>query len=157
MTLRNRTITPVIEKTVYESNGHYGSSNNCGTKERANPNLIPKIICIVFAIISFFGRINNYTNEGSKIPTNINESYYSYSYREFYRMTHISIVANEKGYDITYLQITEEITWYIKFERFEEFTYILQDISFQIVINILDLIVNLYNVTWSKRRKKRNS
>ena len=37
----NRPVTPVIEKTVYESEGHCGSGGggNRGTRERANAGL----------------------------------------------------------------------------------------------------------------------
>ena len=155
MIFENRPVALVIEKTVYENgDDHYGS--NCGTSERVNLSITLKIICIVFCIISFWGRINDCTNEDSKIPTNINESYYSYSYSEFYRMTHISIVANEIGYNITYLQITEETTREVKLNVFKEIMHIFPSTNYPNIMELLRLIIDLYNLQWNVRRRKRN-
>lgn len=151
----NRPAAPVIEKTTYKSsNSHY--SGNRGTKERTKSSIILRIICIIFCTILLFGGNNSCTSKDVKKLTKINESSYLYTCNEFHRMEHISIVTTEKGYDITYLQITEETTRNVKFNRFEEFTYVILDISSRIVIKkLLQLAVNLYNVTRSKRRKKR--
>lgn len=35
----NHPVAPVIEKTVYESEGHYGGGNNRDTRGRANAGL----------------------------------------------------------------------------------------------------------------------
>ena len=155
MIIRNRFVTSIIEKTVHESGSGYYSGNQ-ETRKCANSSIILRIICIVFCTILLFGGNSNSTSIDTQILTNINESSNLYSYKEFHRIIHISIVANETSYDITCLQITEETTWDVRFKHYDDFLYILQDVSFQIVIKILRyLIVNLYDITWSKRRKKR--
>ena len=156
MYFEKKNVATAIDKTVYKSDNHYGDSNYCETKERANSNLIPKIICIVFCIISFLGGINDCTNKDRKILTSINESSYLYSYSEYHRMAHISIVANEKAYNITYLQITEETTREVKLNVFKEIMHIFPNTNYPNIMELLRLIIDLYNLQWNVRRRKRN-
>lgn len=71
-------------------------------------------------------------------------------------MTHISIVANEKSYDITYIQITEETSRNVKLNVFKEFTHIFQNANYPFIKELLQLIIYFYYVQWNNRRKKRN-
>ena len=58
MYVENRPVAPVIEKTVYESDGHYGGGNNRGTRERANAGLTLGIIGTVLGAAALWGRNN---------------------------------------------------------------------------------------------------
>lgn len=84
MYLDNRPVTPVIEKTVYESEGHYGGGNNRDTRGRANAGLTLGIIGTVLGAAALWGRngggIGNILGGGGSScgggngtsPTNIN-------------------------------------------------------------------------------------
>ena len=79
MYFENRPVAPVIEKTVYESDGHYGSGNNRGTRERANAGLTLGIIGTVLGAAALWGRnsggigsILSGGASGGSSPANIN-------------------------------------------------------------------------------------
>lgn len=80
MIFENRPVAPVIEKTVYESDGHYGGGNNRGTRERANAGLTLGIIGTVLGAAALWGRnsggIGNILGgsgaSGGGSPANIN-------------------------------------------------------------------------------------
>lgn len=81
MYFENRPVAPVIEKTVYESDGHYGGGNNRGTRERANAGLTLGIIGTVLGAAALWGRNGGGigsilggggAGSGSGAPTNIN-------------------------------------------------------------------------------------
>lgn len=79
MIFENRPVAPVIEKTVYESDGHYGGGNR-GTREKANTALGFGIAGTVLGLAALWGRGNNGIGSllggggasGSGTPTNIN-------------------------------------------------------------------------------------
>lgn len=79
MYFENRPVAPVIEKTVYESDGHYGGGNR-GTREKANTALGFGIAGTVLGLAALWGRGNNGIGSllggggasGSGTPTNIN-------------------------------------------------------------------------------------
>lgn len=80
MYFENRPVAPVIEKTVYESDGHYGGGNR-GTREKANTALGFGIAGTVLGLAALWGRGNNGigsllggggSGSGSGTPTNIN-------------------------------------------------------------------------------------
>lgn len=150
MYFENISVASVIEKTACENEGHYGSSIN-NTRRHVNICFILRIISIVFCIITLLSGIN-----GCISITDINESSSSYSRSDFHYMTHISIVANEKSYDITYLQITEETSRNVKLNVFKEFTHIFQNANYPFIKELLQLIIYFYYVQWNNRRKKRN-
>ena len=58
MIFENRPVAPVIEKTVYESDGHYGGGNR-NTRERANTALGFGIAGTVLGLAALWGRGNN--------------------------------------------------------------------------------------------------
>jgi len=84
MYFENRPVAPVIEKTVYESEGHYGGGNNRDTRGRATAGLTLGIIGTVLGAAALWGRngggIGNILGGGSgscgggngTSPTNIN-------------------------------------------------------------------------------------
>lgn len=151
MYLENISVALIIEKTACENDGHYGSSIN-NTRRHVNICFILRIICIVFCIITLLSGINGSIRK----VTDINESSSSYSCSEFHYMTHISIVANEKGYDITYQQITEETTRNVTLNVFKEILQIYQNANYHNIKELLQQIVYLYYIRWNNRRKKRN-
>ena len=77
MYFENRPVAPVIEKTVYESDGHYGGGNR-NTRERANTALGFGIAGTVLGLAALWGRnggIGSILGGGgssSGTPTNIN-------------------------------------------------------------------------------------
>lgn len=76
----NHPVAPVIEKTVYESEGHYGGGNNRDTRGKATAGLTLGIIGTVLGAAALWGRngggIGNILGggggTGSGTPTNIN-------------------------------------------------------------------------------------
>lgn len=80
MYFENRPVAPVIEKTVYESEGHYGGGNNRDTRGKATAGLTLGIIGTVLGAAALWGRngggIGNILGGGggtsSGTPTNIN-------------------------------------------------------------------------------------
>ncbi len=80
MYFENRPVAPVIEKTVYESDGHYGGNNNRDTRGKATAGLTLGIIGTVLGAAALWGRngggIGNILGggggTGSGTPTNIN-------------------------------------------------------------------------------------
>ena len=80
MYFENRPVAPDIEKTVYESEGHYGGNNNRDTRGRATAGLTLGIIGTVLGAAALWGRngggIGNILGggggTGSGTPTNIN-------------------------------------------------------------------------------------
>jgi hypothetical protein len=81
MYFENRPVAPVIEKTVYESDGHYGGNNSRDTRGKATAGLTLGIIGTVLGAAALWGRngggIGNILGGGSGgtssgTPTNIN-------------------------------------------------------------------------------------
>jgi hypothetical protein len=108
MYFENRPVAPVIEKTVYESEGHYGGNNSRDTRGKATAGLTLGIIGTVLGAAALWGRngggIGNIlggggggTSNGTPTNININGGDTSYSGGGYGHTAPTAFEAYEKG------------------------------------------------------------